>query len=73
MLLPVQSMLFTGKTESGFKFKTPKLRMRVVRPIDPPGLNLKVPDNLSAELFCKQIGGDCEEIADKFETIDQVF
>ena len=66
-------MLFTGKTESGFKFKTPKLRLRVVRPITPPGLKLQVPSNLSPELFCKQIGGDCEEIADKFETIDQVF
>ena len=53
MLLPVQSMLFTGKTESGFKFKTPKLRLRVVRPIAPPGINLKVPSDLSPELFCK--------------------
>lgn len=67
MLTPVQSMFFTGKTESGFKFKTPKMRMRVVRPITPPGLDLKVPDGLTAEKFCLQIGGDCEDIADKFE------
>ena len=53
MLLPIQSMLFTGKTESGFKFKTPKLRLRVVRPIAPPGVNLQVPSGLSPELFCK--------------------
>ena len=52
-LLPLQSMLFTGKTESGFKFKTPKLRLRVVRPIPPPGVNLQVPADLTPELFCK--------------------
>ena len=35
---------FTGKTESGFKFKTPKMRMRVVNPVSPPpGLDLKIP------------------------------
>ncbi len=66
-------MLFTGKTESGFKFKTPKLRMRVVRPITPPGLDLRVPLDLTPEKFLMQIGGDCDEIADKFETIQQVF
>mgnify|MGYP006950276835 CR=1 FL=1 len=32
-LVSTQSMLFTGKTESGHKFTTPKMRMRVVRPI----------------------------------------
>ena len=65
---------FTGKTESGFKFKTPKLRMRVVRPIfPPPGLNLKIPEELTAENFCKQIGGDCAEYSDKFESISEVF
>ena len=66
-------MTFTGKTESGFKFMTPKLRMRTVRPIEPPGLNLKVPKDLDHETFLRQIGGDCEEIADKFESIDEVF
>ena len=73
MLLPMQSMLFTGKTESGHKFKTPKLRMRVVRPIAPPGLELKVPSDMTPEKFCRQIGGDCEEIADKFESINEIF
>jgi hypothetical protein len=66
-------MYFTGKTESGFKFKTPKLRMRVVRPISPPGLDLKPPADLTPEKFCRQIGGDCEEIADKFENINEIF
>ena len=65
---------FTGKTESGFKFKTPKMRMHVVRPIfPPPGLNLQIPEGLTPEKFCKQIGGDCAEYADKFETIEEVF
>ena len=40
-LAPVSVRSFTGKTESGFKFKTPKMRMRVVQPVfPPPGLNL---------------------------------
>ena len=65
---------FTGKTETGFKFKTPKMRMRVVNPVfPPPGLSLKIPEGLTVEKYCKQIGGDCFEYADKFETIDEVF
>ena len=65
---------FTGKTESGFKFRTPKMRMRVVNPVfPPPGLNLQVPADMTPEKFCKQIGGDCGEYSDKFETIDEVF
>ena len=48
--------------------------MRVVRQIyPPPGLNLQIPEGLTPETFCKQIGGDCAEYADKFETIDEVF
>ncbi len=44
---------FTGKTESGFKFKTPKLRMRVVHPVfPPPGLDLKIPEGLTPEKYC---------------------
>ena len=38
--------------------------------IPAPGLNLKIPEDLTPETFCKQIGGDCDEISDKFETID---
>ncbi len=35
---------FTGKTETGFKFTTPKLRMKSVKPIyPPPGYNLEIP------------------------------
>ena len=42
--------------------------MKTVRPIyPPPGMNLKLPDNLDVNTFFRQIGGDCEEYADKFE------
>ena len=34
---------FTGKTETGYKFKTPDLKMRNIKPIPPPGLNLEIP------------------------------
>ena len=66
--------MFTGKTESGHKFKTPKLRMRHVNPIyPPPGLNLQIPPNLTVETFCKQIGGDCYDVADKFSSMEEIF
>lgn len=48
--------------------------MRVVNPVyPPPGLDLQIPEGLTHETFCKQIGGDCGEYADKFENIDEVF
>ena len=48
-----QSRFFTGKTESGHKFKTPKMKMRCVRPIfPPPGMNLVYPD-IEPEVFMK--------------------
>lgn len=66
MLLPIQTMLI-GKTESGHKFKTPKLRMKRVQRIPAPGMDLKPPEDLSIEKFMDSIGGDCNEIVDKFE------
>ena len=72
-IMPLQLRCFTGKTEDGFKWRTPKLKMRKVKRIPAPGDNLKIPDDLDPETFCRQIGGDCDDIADKFETIDQVF
>ena len=72
-LLPMQCMAFTGKTESGHKFTTPKMRLRVVRAGEPPGLDFKIPEGLEVESFLRQIGGDCEEYADKFESIEEVF
>lgn len=47
--------------------------MRKVNRVPAPGDDLKIPDNLDPETFCKQIGGDCDDIADKFESIDEVF
>ena len=64
---------FIGKSETGHKFKTPKMRMRVIRSVPPPGLNFTWPKDLDVETFCKQIGGDCDDVADKFENIDEVF
>ena len=47
--------------------------MRVVRPVLPaPGDNLKIPESLDVETFCKQIGGDCEEYYDKFESMQEI-
>ena len=65
---------FTGKTESGYKFKSPQMRMKVVRAVfPPPGLNLQIPNELTPEKYCAQIGGDCAEYADKFENINELF
>ena len=73
-LLPYQARPFTGKTESGHKYKTPTLRMRRVgRITPPPGLNLQLPRDLDPETFCRQIGGDCDEIGDKFESLEEIF
>ena len=36
-------------------------------------MNLKIPADLDPETFLRQIGGDCDDVADKFETIDEIF
>ena len=68
-LVPMQARLFTGKTEDGHKWRTPKLRMRCVKRVPAPGENLVIPKDLDAETFCKQIGGDCDDISEKFESV----
>ena len=73
LMAPVQFRTFTGKTEDGFKYRTPKMRLRSVKRVPAPGDNLKIPDGLDPETFCLQIGGDCDDVADKFETIDEIF
>ena len=73
MLTSMPQRYFTGKTEDGYKWRTPKLRLRKVKRIPAPGLNLKIPADLDAETFLRQIGGDCDDIADKFESIDEIF
>ena len=47
--------MFIGKTEDGKKFRTPALKLRCVRPIPPPGLNLTnlIPEDLTPEKFMK--------------------
>ena len=62
--------MFKGKFEDGFKYRTPKMRLRAVKPIAPPGLNVKIPDGWTPEKFCKKIGGDCDEHHDKFENME---
>ena len=72
-MIVMTQMRFIGKTESPHKFKQPTLRMKNVRRIfPPPGLDLKIPEDLEPEAFLKSIGGDCDEYADKFETMKDV-
>ena len=52
LMTSMQMRGFTGKTEDGFKWRTPKLRLRKVKRIPPPGMNLKIPDDLDPETFC---------------------
>lgn len=55
------------------KFKSPRLRTSCNPPISPaPGLNLKVPEDWDVSKYFDKIGGDLEEHADKFESLDQV-
>ena len=64
--------MYKGKEEDGFKYRTPKLRLRSVKPIAPIGLDLTAPEGWTPEKFCKKIGGDCDEHHDKFETMEEV-
>ena len=34
---------------------------------------MEVPETLSLEVFCRQIGGDCEQVADKFDSMEEIF
>ena len=36
-------------------------------------MNLQLPKDLDAETFCRQIGGDCDDYSDKFESLEEVF
>jgi hypothetical protein len=80
--IPVK--FFTGKTETGWKYTTPTMRMKSIKPIfPPPGDNLVIPRKLiliefyklawTPKSFCERIGGDCHEVADKFENIQEIF
>mmetsp|Transcript_28167 Transcript_28167/g.50385 ORF Transcript_28167/g.50385 Transcript_28167/m.50385 type:complete len:113 (+) Transcript_28167:29-367(+) len=55
------------------KPKAPRLRVTCIPPISPPpGLNLKAPEDWNVDKFFRKIGGDTEEYADKFETVNEV-
>jgi hypothetical protein len=78
----IQVKFFTGKTETGWKYTTPTMRMKSIKPIyPPPGENLVIPSkkfkinflDWSPKIFCERIGGDCHEVADKFENIKEIF
>ena len=64
--------MFKGKTEDGFKYRTPKMRLRSVKPVAPPGINLAAPEGWTPEKYLKKIGGDCDEHYDKFETMEEL-
>jgi len=43
---------FTGKTETGFRFSVPKMRMKKVKPIyPPPGMDLALPSKFSSFIY----------------------
>lgn len=64
---------FTGKTETGWKFTTPTLKMISIKPIyPPPGNNLKAPENWTVKKFFEKLGGDLHEHNSKFETIKEL-
>jgi len=42
-LISLTSKNFTGKTETGWKFTTPIMKMKSCKPISPPGDNLVIP------------------------------
>jgi len=72
-ILPSSVRFFTGKTESGFKFKTPTMRMKWVKPVfPPPGENLELPE-WTPQFFLKKIGGDCEEFHEQFKDLKEIF
>lgn len=45
-LINLSAKYFTGKTETGYKFTTPKMQMKSVVPVfPPPGYSLQIPSN----------------------------
>lgn len=56
------------------KFKEPRIRTFLNPPIrPPPGLELKAKEGWTPQQYLKKIGGDTEEFADKFETVQDIF
>ena len=56
------------------KFKDPRIRTFRDPPlIPPPGLQLTAEDGWTPQEYLKKIGGDTEEYADKFESVQEIF
>jgi hypothetical protein len=56
------------------KCKDPRIRSFVFPPVyPPPGLHLKADDSWTPQKYLKKIGGDTEEYADKFESVQEIF
>lgn len=64
---------FTGKTETGWKFTTPTLKMISCKPVPPPGFNITIPEGWDVKKFFEKLGGDLFEHADKFESLKEIF
>ena len=56
------------------RFKDPRIRTFLNPPITPPpGLELKAKDGWTPAQYLKKIGGDTEEYAEKFESVQEIF
>jgi hypothetical protein len=56
------------------RYKEPRLRTFVFPPVSPPpGLYLKADENWTPQKYLKKIGGDVEEFAEKFESVQEIF
>lgn len=56
------------------RYKEPRIRTFVYPPVNPPpGLFLKADESWTPQKYLKKIGGDVEEYAEKFETVQEIF
>ena len=56
------------------KCKEPRIRTFVFPPVTPPpGLHLRASESWTPQMYLKKIGGDVEEYAEKFETVQEIF
>lgn len=73
-LINIFSKSFTGPTETGYKFTTPLMRMKNIKPIfPPPGLNLNIPPDWTTKKFFEKIGGDCYSFSENFPSVKEIF
>ena len=72
-IINTQHFNFTGPTETGHKYTTPYMKMKSIKPITPPGMDLKAPEDWTPKIFFEKIGGDTYNSADNFETLQEIF